>query len=354
LTFSEGGTARLLRDNFWRERPVFVTGATGVIGSWLVRELVDRGAGVVCLIRDLTPRSHLVLSGYHARVTLSQGALEDYLSLERILNEYEIDTVFHLGAQTIVPIANRAPLATFEANIRGTWNVLEAARVHRKTVNRVVVASSDKAYGDHGRVPYNEAMALRGRHPYDVSKSCADLLAQAYAATYDLPLAITRCGNIYGGGDLNFSRIVPGTIRSALTGRRPVIRSDGSSVREYLYVRDAVEAYLTLARALDNPVVRGQAFNFSPDAPLTVLEVVRRILDLAGRSDLEPEVLGQASAEIPYQALSSTKARRVLGWAPRYSLDDGLRETLEWYRQCLAAEEVKVHETAATVEEDRT
>ncbi len=314
---------------------MFVTGATGVVGSWLVRELVDRGANVVCLVRDLPPRSYLVLSGYHAKVTVSQGVLEDYLSLERILNEYEIETVFHLGAQTIVQTANRAPLATFEANIRGTWNILEAARVHRKTVNRVIVASSDKAYGDHGRVPYTEAMALRGRHPYDVSKSCADLIAQAYAATYDLPLGIARCGNIYGGGDLNFSRIVPGTIRSALMGQRPVIRGDGSSVRDYLYVLDAVEGYLTLARVLDDPVIRGQAFNFSPEAPLTVLEITLRILSLMGRPDLEPEILGQTSAEIPYQTLSSAKAQRVLGWAPRYSLEDGLRETIEWYRRYL-------------------
>ncbi len=325
---------------FWRERSVFVTGATGVVGSSLVPRLVDSGAHVVCLVRDSVPQSELRLSGYQAKVTVAQGALEDYLSLERILNEYEVETIFHLGAQTIVGTANRAPLATFETNIRGAWNVLEAARVHRKTVHRVVVASSDKAYGDHGRRPYTERMALRGRHPYDVSKSCADLLAQTYAFTYELPVAIARCGNIYGGGDLNFSRIVPGTIRSVILGQRPVIRSDGSCVRDYLYVLDAVEAYLALAEALDEAPVRGEAFNFSPEAPLTVLEIAERILLLMGRPDLEPRVLGQASAEIAYQTLSAEKARRVLGWSPRFPLDEGLRRTIEWYRRHLGAFDV--------------
>lgn len=322
---------------FWREQSVFVTGATGIVGSWLVEGLLDRGADVVCLVRDTVPRSNLLLSGRLAKVTTARGELEDYLSLERILNEYEVDTVFHLGAQAIVGTANRAPLATFESNIRGTWNVLEAVRLHRRTVRRVVVASSDKAYGDHGPLSYTEDMALQGRHPYDVSKSCADLLAQAYVSTYDLPLAIARCGNIYGGGDVNFSRIVPGTIRATLAGRRPVIRSDGASVRDYLYVLDAVEAYLTLAQVLDDEAIRGQAFNFSPGSPLSVLAIVQRIMALAGRLDLEPEVLGETSAEIPYQALSAEKARRVLGWSPSYSLDDGLRETIEWYRRYLPA-----------------
>jgi CDP-glucose 4,6-dehydratase len=322
---------------FWREQSVFVTGATGIVGSWLVTELLDRGADVVCLVRDTVPRSNLLLSGRVAKVTTARGELEDYLGLERILNEYEVDTVFHLGAQAIVGTANRAPLATFESNIRGTWNVLEAVRLHRRTVRRVVV-SSDKAYGDHGPLPYTEDMVLQGRHPYDVSKSCAGLLAQAYASTYDLPIAIARCGNIYGGGDVNFSRIVPGTIRAALAGRRPVIRSDGASVRDYLYVPDAVRAYLALAQALDDAAIRGQAFNFSPGSPQSVLAIVRRILALAGQPDLEPEVLGETSAEIPYQALSAEKARRVLGWSPRYSLDDGLRETIDWYRRLFDGE----------------
>ncbi len=327
------GGPKPLADDFWRERSVLVTGATGVVGSWLVRELVDRGARVVCLVRDSVPRSYLFLSGYAARVTISQGALEDFLSLERILNEYEIETVFHLGAQTIVGTANRAPLATFEANIRGTWNILEAARQHRETVGRIVVASSDKAYGDHGAAPYTEDMALRGRHPYDVSKSAADLIAQAYAATYSLPVGIARCGNIYGGGDLNLSRIIPGTIHAVMAGRRPVIRSDGSPVRDYVYVLDATRAYLTLAEALSDPSLAGEAFNFSTGTPLTVLEIARRVVSLMGRADLEPEVLGQASAEIPYQTLSAAKARSRLGWSPHFSLDEGLLQTIDWYRR---------------------
>lgn len=322
-------------DRFWRERPILVTGATGILGSWLVRELVDRGADVVCLIRDLVPRSCLRLSGYHARVTAVHGALEDYHTLERALNEYEVETVFHLGAQTLVGTARRSPLATFEANIRGTWNLLEAARVHRRTVRRVVVASSDKAYGDHGRVPYTEDMPLRGRHPYDVSKSCADLLAQSYAHTYGLPLAIARCGNLYGGGDLNFNRIVPGTIRSAMRGERPVIRSDGSYVRDYLYVLDAVRGYLSLARALDDPALRGEAFNFSTGCGVTVLEIVRPILALAGREDLEPVILDVAEDEIGHQCLSPEKAQRMLGWEPRFALEEGLGRTVEWYRSFL-------------------
>lgn len=327
-------------EHFWRERSVFVTGATGVVGSSLVPRLVDGGAHVVCLVRDSVPQSGLCLSGYQAKVTVAQGALEDYLSLERILNEYEVETIFHLGAQTIVGTADRVPLATFETNIRGTWNVLEAARVHRKTVRRVVIASSDKAYGDHGRRPYTEHMALRGCHPYDVSKSCADLLAQTYACTYELPVVIARCGNIYGGGDLNFSRIVPGTIRSIILGQRPVIRSDGSYVRDYLYVVDAVEAYLVLAGALGGSSARGEAFNFSAEAPLTVLEITGRILSLMGRPDLEPRVLGEASAEIAHQTLSAEKARRVLGWSASFSLDEGLLQTIEWYRRHLGAADV--------------
>jgi CDP-glucose 4,6-dehydratase len=322
---------------FWREQSVFVTGATGIIGSWLVEGLLDRGADVVCLVRDTVPRSNLLLSGRLAKVTTARGELEDYLSLERIINEYEVDAIFHLGAQTIVGTADRAPLATFESNIRGTWNILEAARVHRRTVRRVIIASSDKAYGDHGRRLYTEDMALRGQRPYDVSKSCADLLAQTYASTYDLPVAIARCANIFGGGDLNFSRIVPGTIRAALAGRRPVVRSDGTPVRDYLYVLDAVEAYLTLALALDDQAIRGQAFNFGPGSPLTVLEIARQILALVGRPDLDPEILGGATTELPYQAPSAEKARRVLGWRPRHSLDEGLRQTIEWYRRYLPA-----------------
>lgn len=316
---------------FWLERRILVTGGTGFVGAWLVRRLVDLGAEVVCLVRDAMPGSLLQISSYAGRVVTVRGELEDYHLLERVLSEYEIESIFHLGAQTIVGTASRSPMATFEANIRGTWNVLEAARAHQDTVSRVVVASTDKAYGDHAGLPYTEDMALMGRHPYDVSKSCADLIAQAYARSYGLPVGVVRCGNVYGGGDLNYNRIIPGTIRSVLRGERPVIRSDGSYTRDYLYVEDAIQGYLALAEALSE-ALRGEAFNFSGETPTAVIDVVRLILALANREDLEPVVLGGALAEIPHQRLATEKAQRVLGWRPRHSLEDGLRETVDWYR----------------------
>src|SRR6476646_5070520 len=261
----------------WTSRRVFVTGATGIVGSWLVKRLLDRGAHVVVLVRDWDPQSELVRSGTIARTSVVNGCLEEYATLERAINEQEIDTVFHLGAQPIVTTALRNPLPTFEANIRGSYNLLEACRVHRSLVSRVVVASSDKAYGDAPTLPYTEDMPANGRHPYDVSKSCTDLLALTYAHTYELPVTVARCGNIYGGGDLNWSRIVPGTIRSLHHGERPVIRSDGTFKRDYVYVEDAVQAYMLLGEKLDRPGVRGGAFNFGPAKPLTVLQIVARM-----------------------------------------------------------------------------
>ncbi|MCL6581412.1 MAG: GDP-mannose 4,6-dehydratase [Firmicutes bacterium] len=320
--------------SFWSGRRVLVTGATGFVGSWLVQALVDAGSDVVCLVRDRVPGSWLVRSGYIDRVTVVSAALEDH-HLERVLAEYEVETVFHLAAQTIVGTANRSPLGTFEANVRGTWNILEAARARRDTVHRVVVASTDKAYGEQPTLPYTEDMPLRGRHPYDVSKSCADLIAQAYFHTYGLPVGIARCGNIYGGGDLNFNRVIPGTIRAALAGERPVVRSDGSLTRDYLYVKDAVRGYLALGEALDQPGVHGEAFNFGTGRPVSVREVVATVLSLCGRPDLEPVVLGQAVPEIPHQWLSAEKAHRVLGWRAEWALEAGLAETIAWYRAYL-------------------
>jgi CDP-glucose 4,6-dehydratase len=264
------------------------------------------------------------------------GELEDYAAVERAINEQEVDTVFHLGAQTIVGTAHRSPRATFDANIRGTYNLLDACRIHAGLVQRVVVASSDKAYGDVETLPYTEAMPPRGRHPYDVSKSCADLLAQAYHTTYDLPVTVARCGNIYGGGDLNWSRIVPGTIRSLLRGERPVLRSDGTFRRDYVYVEDAVDAYLLLGRNLHRPAVRGGAFNFGPARPLTVLQLVARVRSLMHAEKLKPVIRNTARAEIRDQYLSSRKARTVLAWKPRFTLDAGLERTIAWYRQHLA------------------
>ncbi len=320
--------------DFWLDRPTLVTGCTGLLGSWLTVALVDAGAQVVGLVRDEVPHSHLRRSGYQDRIAVVRGDVTDYPLLERTLNEYEVEAVFHLAAQTTVPVANRAPLSTFETNIKGTWTLLEAAR-RSPTVRRVVVASSDKAYGSLPDLPYTEDMPLRGAHPYDVSKACADLIAQAYAITYGLQVAITRCANLYGGGDLNWSRIVPGTIRSVLRGEPPVVRSDGTPVRDYLYVKDAVWAYLMLAEQLDRPEVRGEPFNFGTNRPRTVLEIVEAIIAAAGRTDLKPVVLGTASNEIQEQYLDSTKAHQVLGWEPQYTLEEGLRETVGWYREFL-------------------
>jgi len=325
------GALENMEVNFWKDRNVFVTGATGLLGSCLVPELLQREANVVCLVRDWVPASRLVSSGAAAEATLVHGELEDYGLLVRVLNEYEIDSVFHLGAQTIVGTASRSALSTFEANIRGTWNVLEASRTCARLVERVVVASSDKAYGIHDELPYTEEMALAGRFPYDVSKSCADLIALSYFHTYGLPVAITRCGNLFGGGDLNFNRLIPGTIRSVLRDEPPVIRSDGKFIRDYFYVQDAAAAYLQLAEHLPGAPFSGQAFNFGTETPLPVLEVVRKIVELMGKTELVPVVLNQASHEIPRQYLDCSKARRMLGWTPRYRLEDALLETIAWY-----------------------
>jgi CDP-glucose 4,6-dehydratase len=323
--------------DFWRERPVFVTGCTGLLGSWLTRALVAQGADVVGLIRDWVPQSELGRSGTEDRIRVVRGDVRDRGLMERVLGEYEVDTVFHLAAQTIVGVANRNPISTFETNIRGTWSVLEASR-RSPTVRQIVVASSDKAYGAHEQLPYSEEAPLKGRHPYDVSKSCTDLIALSYAATYALPVCVTRCGNLYGGGDLNWNRLVPGTIRSARRGERPVIRSDGTLVRDYFYVEDAVLAYMTLAERLAaDRSLAGEAFNFSNEIQVTVLQLTREILRLMRRQDLEPDVRAEASHEILHQYLDASKARTVLGWRPRFTLEQGLTRTIPWYEEFLGA-----------------
>lgn len=320
--------------DFWRDRPTFVTGATGLVGGWLVRRLLAAGAPVVCLVRDWVPQSELVRAGMLAQAISVRGDVRDHALLERVLGEYEVDTVIHLAAQTIVPIANRNPVSTFETNIGGTWALLEACR-RSPIVKQIVLASSDKAYGDQERLPYDEETPLQGRHPYDVSKSCADLIAQAYAVTYGLPVAITRCGNFYGGGDLNWNRIVPGTIRSVLRGQRPVIRSDGRFVRDYFYVEDGAAAYMLLAERLAaDRSLCGQAFNFSNEMPVTVLALVEQILRLMG-SGLQPDIRKEASNEIRCQHLSAARARQVLGWQPLFALEEGLQRTIAWYREFL-------------------
>jgi CDP-glucose 4,6-dehydratase len=321
-----------MSDSYWRNRQTFVTGATGLLGSWLVPRLAGAGADVVCLVRDWVPQSELVRSGMLERVKVVRGDVRERDTIERALGEYEIETVFHLAAQTIVGIANRNPVSTFESNIQGTWNVLEACR-RSPTVRSIVAASSDKAYGAQEVLPYTEEVAVAGSHPYDVSKSCADLLARAYAVTYRLPVAVTRCGNFYGGGDLNWNRVVPGTIRSVIHGERPVIRSDGQFVRDYLYVEDAACAYMLLAERLAaDESLRGMAFNFSNEVRLTVIDLVHRILERMG-STLEPEIRSEPLNEIRCQYLSAERARRSLQWAPLFTLDEGLARTIAWYSE---------------------
>ncbi len=322
-------------NTFWHDRPVFITGATGLVGSWLVPRLLEAGADVVCLVRDWVPQSELARSGNIERVKCVRGDVNDQALMERVLGEYEIDTVFHLAAQTIVGIANRNPISTFESNIKGTWSLLEACR-GSSTVKQVVVASSDKAYGDQPQLPYEESARLEGRHPYDVSKSCADLIAKAYAVTYKLPVAITRCGNFYGGGDLNWNRIIPGTIRSILRNQRPIIRTDGSLIRDYFYVEDGAAAYMLLAQKLAaDASLAGEAFNFSNEIQLTVLQVVEKILKLMG-STLTPDVRNEASHEIQHQYLSAAKAHQRLGWSPLFNMDSGLQKTIVWYQRLFA------------------
>ncbi|PJI11183.1 sugar dehydratase [Bacillus altitudinis] len=308
-----------------------MTGCTGLLGSYLVKELIDQGANVTGLVRDQVPRSNLYQGSQFEKMNVVQGALEDMQTIERALGEYEIDTVFHLAAQAIVGVANRHPVSTFEANILGTWNVLEACR-RQPLIKRVIVASSDKAYGDQEQLPYDEDMPLNGKHPYDVSKSCADLISHMYYNTYGLPVCITRCGNLYGGGDLNFNRIIPQTIQLVLEGKAPEIRSDGTFIRDYFYIEDAVKAYLLLAEKMEEKGLAGEAFNFSNEIQLTVLELVDKILKAMG-SELKPRILNQGTHEIKHQYLSAEKARKLLDWKPDYSIDEGLEKTIEWYRE---------------------
>jgi CDP-glucose 4,6-dehydratase len=321
--------------SYWSDKKVLVTGATGIVGSALCNWLLNHGAGVVALVRDWDPQSELIRSGNIQKCNVVSGALEDFAAVERSINEHEVGTVFHLGAQTIVGTALRNPLPTFEANIRGTYNLLEACRIHKNLVQRVVIASSDKAYGDVETLPYTEDMPVNGKHPYDVSKSCTDLLSVTYAHTYGLPVAIARCGNIYGPGDLNWSRIVPGTIRATLENRPVVLRSDGSNIRDYVYVDDIVEFYGLLAQHTHQDGVRGEAFNCSPESQVSVLEIVKATLHTMQRTDLQPVVAATSTAEIQDQYLDSSKARKTLGWQPRYTLQEGLTLTIPWYKNLL-------------------
>jgi CDP-glucose 4,6-dehydratase len=323
----------------WQGRSVFVTGAGGFIGSWLTKRLVDEGASVVALLADLDARSEFARAELAKRVTVVHGVLEEPGVVRRALGAHEVDSVFHLGAQTLVGVAHRDPVGTFEANVRGTYLLLDACR--EAAVSRVVVASSDKAYGEVGDLPYAESTPLHGTQPYEVSKSCTDLLGQSYAATYGQPVAIARCGNVYGGGDLNWRRIVPGALRWLINGETPVIRSDGTFVRDYLHVDDVVDAYLALAGWLDAGAAGTRdatdqiAFNFSDEAPRTVLEMYDAVCDAFG-ARVEPTILGEGKGEIHDQYLDSSRARDELGWKTSVDLATGLGRAVDWYRQLLA------------------
>ncbi len=326
----------------WKNKKILITGATGMVGSWLVKEFLKRKSRVVTFVRDVDYQTEFYRSGDYLRTAIVNGPLENFSTIERAINEYEVDTVFHLGAQTIVGAAYREPLQTFESNIRGTYHILEACRRHRDIVKRIVVASSDKAYGMADELPYTEETPLKGCHPYDVSKSCADLLAQTYSHTYDMPIAIARCGNIYGGGDLNWSRIVPGTIRSLLNNQRPIIRSNGKYIRDYIYIKDIVEAYLILAEAISMRSISGEAFNFSTESRITVIEIVNKVRAIMGKRNLEPKISNLNLKEIPEQSLSAEKAHKILGWFPKYNLENGLSETVDWYKNYFEKENKNV------------
>jgi len=322
-------------NTYWSDKRVLVTGASGMVGSWLTRWLSESGAYTVAFIADTDPQSELIRSGIINKINVINGRLENYDDIERAINNHEVDSIFHLGAQPIVGAADRAPRHTFESNIQGTWNLLDACRTLTPLVKRIVVASSDKAYGTQSVLPYTEDMSMNGDHPYEVSKSCTDLISTTYARTYGTPVTIARCGNIYGGGDLNWNRIIPGTFRALLRGEQPILRSDGTFIRDYLHVDDVVSAYLALGENSDKPEFAGHAFNFSDESPLTVMQIFSAICEAAGKPNTKPVVLNEATGEIKDQYLDSTKAREVLGWHARVSLQDGLKKSFSWYSNLL-------------------
>ena len=328
------------RNKIWNSKNVLVTGAAGFLGPWLIKELLKNNASVIALVRDQTPNSLFFTDKINKQVSVVYGDLLNFNLIQKILAQFNIDSVFHLGAQAIVGTANRSPLSTFKSNIEGTWNLLEACRLS-SGIKRIVVASSDKAYGENKNLPYTEEAPLQGKHPYDVSKSCTDLISQSYYHTYNLPVCITRCGNFFGGGDLHFNRIIPGTIKSILDNKRPIIRSNGLFIRDYIYVKDVVDAYLTLAENIHRKEIVGQSFNFSTDKPFNVIEVVENITHLMN-SNLQPIIENKASNEIPAQHLSSQKAHNLLNWNAQYGILKGLEETIEWYKKFFKIEKTNL------------
>jgi CDP-glucose 4,6-dehydratase len=327
----------------WKNRNVLITGATGFLGTWLSKDLIDRGANVIALVRDDIPNMPMRTMGIYDKLAAAvDGDITDYQSTKRVFSEYEIDTCFHLAAQTIVGVAKNNPTNTFKVNILGSWNIFEAARTTEQ-LKSIVIASTDKVYGEPIKLPITEDHPLLAAYPYDASKACVERLARTYFSTYRLPIAITRCCNIYGGGDLNFSRIIPGTIRSIISNQDPVLRSDGTPVRDFIYVKDAASAYVTLAENMEKKGVKGEAFNFGSNAPINMLDLVKSIIKASGRKNLKPDVQGKKKpdAEIDEQYLSSEKANLVLGWKPKFGLDAGLKETIRWYEDYLSKFEVE-------------
>ncbi len=319
-------------NSFWKGRTAFVTGATGFVGANLVAELVAQGSNVVCLQRDKTHPNSLDLLNLRPQATVIEGSVEDLGLIARVLNEYEIDAVFHLAAQALVGAANRSPVSTFESNIRGTYLLLDACR-QSSAVTRVVVASSDKAYGSHTTLPYTEDFKLNSLFPYDVSKACTDLLSQSYAHTFQLPVAVTRSANIYGPADTNLSRIIPGTILSVMQNERPIIRSDGTPVRDFIFTDDIVAGYLTLAENIEE--ASGEAFNFGSGKPVSMIDLVDAIIRLMGKeNEISPNILlkSKIKNEIDAQYLDSAKVLEKLGWLPKVNLEAGLMKTIDWYK----------------------
>ena len=317
--------------SFWSDKSVLVTGATGLVGSWLVRELLSQGANVSCLVWEADPASDLISSKLIDQTFVISGDLADISTCEKAISKSNCEYVFHLGAQTIVGKAIQDPVRTFRSNIQGTWNLLDSIRNSKSSIKSVVVASSDKAYGTANTLPYREDYPLHGDGPYDVSKTCTDLLAQSYASTFDLPITVARCGNIYGGGDLNWSRIVPGTIKSLLLQETPVLRSDGTFIRDYVHVDDIVDAYMFLAQQAEIKNITGEAYNFSRDEPLSVLDIYQEICKVVVGKYIEPKILSTTAAEIKDQHLDSTKARVELGWKSTITLEKGITKTFDWY-----------------------